>query len=166
MITKKICMLGAYGVGKTSLVRQFVHSIFSEKYQITIGVKIDKKILEKDGRDVKLMLWDIAGEEDRFSIPTTYLTGAAGVLLVVDGTRIATFHQALDIHERVVDTLGEVPCVMVLNKCDLSDQWELDGTAGDQIRQGDRQVVHTSARLGTGVEEAFSLLVDRMVPCC
>ena len=62
---KKICMLGTFAVGKTSLVAQFVHDIFSEKYLTTIGVKITKKSLELGGQPIELLLWDLNGE-DRF----------------------------------------------------------------------------------------------------
>ena len=57
-------MLGAASVGKTSLVRRFVESIFSEKYQATIGVKIDRKLVELDGAQVSLLLWDFQGEDE------------------------------------------------------------------------------------------------------
>ena len=56
MIQKKICMVGAFGVGKTSLVSRYVHSIFSEKYQTTVGVKIDKKVVQSRGAEVTLVL--------------------------------------------------------------------------------------------------------------
>ena len=48
MIQKKICMLGAFAVGKTSLVQRYVHSLYSDKYLTTVGVKIDKKALRDD----------------------------------------------------------------------------------------------------------------------
>ena len=56
MIQKKICMVGSPSVGKTSLVARYVHSLFSDKYLSTIGVKIDKKTLRVNDRDVTLML--------------------------------------------------------------------------------------------------------------
>ena len=61
MLQKKICMLGGFSVGKTSLVRRFVQSIFSETYLTTVGVKIDKKSVELPGKTVDLILWDLAG---------------------------------------------------------------------------------------------------------
>jgi GTPase SAR1 family protein len=64
MLKKKICMLGSYGVGKTSLVGRFVRSMFDDKYHTTVGVKIDKKVLSIEDQEVTLMLWDMAGEED------------------------------------------------------------------------------------------------------
>ena len=86
MIQKKICMLGSFGVGKTSLVARFVSGIFSTKYISTVGVKIDKRELKVDGRDVLLMVWDLAGEDSRSQVKTAYLQGAAGYFLIVDGT--------------------------------------------------------------------------------
>lgn len=69
-LKKKICMLGTHGVGKTSLVRHFVHSIFDDHYLSTIGVKIDRKTVQLDEVEVTMVLWDIAGEEDFFrSLP-------------------------------------------------------------------------------------------------
>ena len=85
MIQKKICMLGAFAVGKTSLVAQYVSSLFSEKYLSTVGVKIDKKQLTVDGRDVTLMLWDIYGQDDYQTVQPSQLRGMSGYLLVVDG---------------------------------------------------------------------------------
>jgi small GTP-binding protein len=69
VIQKKIALLGAPGVGKTSLVRRFVESLFDEKYLTTIGVKVDKKTVQVRGQDVLLMIWDIAGAEESFSVP-------------------------------------------------------------------------------------------------
>ena len=77
-------MLGGFAVGKTSLVRRFVHSIFSDKYHTTIGVIIHKKTVLIDGHEINLLLWDIGGEEEIFPIPASYLKGSAGYLL---GTR-------------------------------------------------------------------------------
>jgi small GTP-binding protein len=87
MLKKKICMLGYYGVGKTSLVSQFVNHLFADKYQTTVGVKIDKKVVELKGRQVTLMLWDVAGEEDDAPVKLSHVREASGYLLVVDGRR-------------------------------------------------------------------------------
>ena len=87
MIQKKICMIGAFAVGKTSLVEQFVTSLFSEKYQTTMGVKIDKKLVHVMGCDMSMILWDLYGEDEFQKIRRSYLRGAAGYLLVADGSR-------------------------------------------------------------------------------
>ena len=163
MLKKKICMVGSYGVGKTSLVKRFVHSIFSEKYQITIGVKIDKKTVIMDDKEIKLLLWDIAGEEEAFSIPPSYLKGSDGYILVIDGTRMNTYEQAIDIQKRIQQDIGDTPFVVVLNKSDLVDDWELGKDVLDDMRQRNWLVIKGSAKLGTGVEETFNTIVRNML---
>ena len=93
-LQKKICMVGAFSVGKTSLVKRYVESVFSESYLTTVGVKIDKKTVIAADRTVNLILWDLAGEDDISSLRMSYLRGAAGYVLVADGTRPATLGMA------------------------------------------------------------------------
>ena len=90
VIQKKICMVGSFAVGKTSLVARFVRGIFSEKYLTTVGVKIDKRTVAVDDRQVNLLLWDLYGEDDFQKLKLSYLRGASGYFLVVDPTRPAS----------------------------------------------------------------------------
>src|SRR5437870_8208138 len=106
MLKKKICLLGSYGVGKTSLVARFVHSMFADKYHTTVGVKIDKKVLAVDGEELTLMLWDMAGEEDNAPVKLNQVRDASGYLLVVDGTRSRTLEIAKNIQQRVQTEIG------------------------------------------------------------
>src|SRR5262245_38905655 len=124
MIQKKICMVGAFAVGKTSLVARFVESIFSEKYHTTVGVKISKKALQVGDQEWHLILWDLAGEDEFLQIRTSYLRGSAGYLLVVDGTRRATLDTAVSIQQRNALAVGNVPFVVLFNKSDLEKEWE------------------------------------------
>lgn len=163
MIQKKICMLGSFSVGKTSLVRRFVESMFSDAYLTTVGVKIDKKSLQVDGNDLTLMLWDIYGEDDFQKLRMSYLRGASGFLLVVDGTRRATLDKVLSIKEEADKALGSIRAVMVLNKCDLTEQWEIDADKEGELSGKGWSVVRTSAKTGQGVEEAFIALARTML---
>ena len=106
MLQKKICMLGGFSVGKTSLVKRYVHSVFSETYLTTVGVKIDKKTVTLPDRTVNLILWDLAGEDDINSLRMTNVRGAAGYVLVADGTRSSTLDVALSQHERQLTEIG------------------------------------------------------------
>src|ERR1700741_4519841 len=126
---KKICMLGGFSVGKTSLVKRFVESVFSESYLTTVGVKIDKRTVESAGRLVNLILWDLAGEDDISSLRMGYLRGAAGYVLVADGTRPSTLQVALSLRRRVEADFGPLPFVLLLNKYDVTDQWEIGDDA-------------------------------------
>lgn len=163
MIQKKVCMIGTSGVGKTSLVAKFVHSIFSDKYLTTVGVKIDKKLVRVDDALVSLVLWDLAGDDDFQRLQMSYLRGTAGYLLVADGTRQVTLSQAFDIQQRVVAAIGQVPFVLILNKADLAAQWEMDEVQIQGIEAQGWTVLRTSAKLGTGVDEAFAELSRRML---
>jgi small GTP-binding protein len=156
VIQKKIALVGAPGVGKTSLVRRFVESLFDERYLTTIGVKVDRKDVTVDGLVVRLMLWDVAGAEDGF-IPTSYVRGSAGYLRVIDGTRPESVQESLDITARIERDLGSLPAVTVLNKHDLVEAWRV--TPADLVPLGaDQPVLHASAKTGAGVEEAFLTL--------
>ena len=109
MIQKKVCMIGTAGVGKTSLVAKFVHSMFSDKYLTTVGVKIDKKTVSVDGSEVMLIIWDLAGDDDYQRLQTSYLRGTGGYLLVADGTRRVTLDQVVEIQGRVAEAIGVSP---------------------------------------------------------
>ena len=164
MIKKKICMIGTSGVGKTSLVSRFVQSIFAEKYQTTVGVKVDKKTVDVDGNEVMLMLWDLAGDDAFQRLETTYLRGTDGYLLVVDGTRRVTLDLALDIQKRVAAAMvTAVPFMLVLNKSDLATQWDLDEKLLADLAAQGWTVLRASAKDGSGVEEAFMALSRRML---
>lgn len=160
---KKICMLGAFAVGKTSLIAQYVHSMFSEKYQTTVGVKIDKKVVTANGQDVTLILWDIYGEDDFMQLRTSYVRGASGYFLVADGTRADTLKVAQDLRTRVTEAVGELPFVLLINKSDLQDEWEVDEGLIQELEAQNWTIIHTSAKTGAQVEEAFATLVQEMI---
>jgi small GTP-binding protein len=163
MIQKKICMIGSFGVGKTSLVARYVKSIFSDKYLTTLGVKIDKKALSVDGEDVNLMLWDLAGEDALTQIKPMQLRGASGYILVADGCRASSLEAAIDLQSRVEAELGKVPFTCVVNKIDLRENWEVDQAALDRLAGFGWPFLLTSAKSGEGVEELFQSLAERMV---
>ena len=163
MITKiKVCMIGATGVGKTSLSSRFVHSIFSETYRTTIGVKIESREVRRGDRVVQLVIWDLSGEDEFQSVQPAYVAGAAGYLLVVDGTRRATVETGQALTARLCDALGNVPFVLVVNKVDLVASWEVRPSDLEPLRDHASAVVQTSARSGVGVCEAFEQLADEI----
>jgi small GTP-binding protein len=160
MLKHKICMLGAFSVGKTSLVGRFVNSIFSEKYHTTIGVKIDNKTVTVGGEDLVLLVWDIYGEDDVQEIRLNYIRGSSGYLLVADGTRGDTLDVARRIRERIEEGIGRVPFVLLINKSDLKDEWEIDEDHIESLKREGWVVMITSAKSGVGVEEGFTRLAE------
>jgi small GTP-binding protein len=163
MIQKKICMLGSYAVGKTSLVRRFVESIYSETYQTTVGVKVDRKLLDVDGVEVNLVLWDIYGEDDFQKIRWSQVKGSSGYLLVADGTRRATFEKAFELEEKCRSEAGEIPFIFVINKSDLILEWEVDAALEAELAERKWTVLRGSAKTGENVQEAFGQLAKKMV---
>ncbi|MDH3528645.1 MAG: GTP-binding protein [Acidobacteriota bacterium] len=161
MIQKKICMLGATGVGKTSLVRQFVQSVFSEKYHSTIGVKVDKKVVRLEKQEVTMMLWDLQGEDEDFKIKPSFLRGASGYILVVDLTDAKSLDAAKRIQFMIEDEVGQVPFMVLFNKNDLTDQIELDHEW--MVEFAGEKVLRSSAKTGENVDEAFLGLAKKMV---
>lgn len=162
MIQKKVCMLGVFGTGKTALVQRYVHSIFSPRYLSTVGVKIDRKEMDVAGQALTLVLWDLEGRDDSRDVNPSYVRGAHGLILVVDGTRRETFDQAFEIRDLV--TAGkELPTAMALNKADLVDEWRL--TPDDESQASTRGVhtLRTSAKSGDGVEVLFGWLAGAML---
>jgi len=163
VIQKKVCMLGATGVGKTSLVSRFVTSLFSDSYITTIGVKVDKKVMAVDGQDVTLVLWDIYGEDEFQTVRPSYLRGASGYLLVADGTRQLTLDTARQLQQTAEGVVGTVPFILVLNKADLAEEWRVDDRALWKLAESGWSIIKTSAKTGDSVEDAFMKLTKRMV---
>ena len=161
MIQKKICMMGAYGSGKTSLVRRFVESLFDERYHTTVGVKIDKKVLTVNGTAVMLMIWDLAGGDEIELTRVSHLRGATGYIIVVDGCRGWTLTRARVLQERIVADFGELPHVVAVNKADLRDIWEIDGL--EPLGSDSKNVFFTSAKTGDSVQEMFESLAIKML---
>lgn len=163
MIQKKVCMIGTFAVGKTSLVRQFVESVYSEKYHTTVGVKVDKKIVTVGEDEVTLVLWDIEGAETGMELRQSYLRGAAGYLLVADGTRPDTLASAEALQARAQATVGTVPFLLLLNKVDLDQHWRVDQNELERLRAANWLMTTTSAKTGQGVEHAFTTLAQKMI---
>jgi small GTP-binding protein len=163
MLQKKICMVGSFATGKTSLVARFVNSIFSENYQTTVGVKIDKKVVDIQGKELNLILWDLYGEDEFQKVKMSYLRGSSGYLLVVDGTRRNTLEKAFNLQIRVEETIGKVPFILIINKSDLAEEWEIDELEINQVIQKGWIVIKTSAKTGWGVEEVFQTIGNRIL---
>lgn len=160
MLKKKICIVGSFGVGKTSLVRRFVDSIFDESYLATVGVKIDRKDVRIGSTAVTLVLWDLAGEDDLAQLNVSHLRGSSGYILVADGCRATTLAKAIDIQGRIAQLLGPLPFVIVVNKADLRDQWEVKGA---MVEERGWPTFETSAKAGSGVEEMFQHLAEKLL---
>ena len=164
MMRKKLIMLGSFAVGKTSLVRRFVHSIYADRYLTTLGVVVKKKVVEIDGREVTLVIWDVHGEDELQKVKASYLRGSSGFFVVLDGTRRETLEVGEELWSWARGILGSgVPGVILLNKRDLETGWVVDDAARSRLLELSPDVLETSAKSGAGVSEAFDLLTRRML---
>ncbi len=163
IIQKKICLLGAFAVGKTSLVRRFVEGRFDEKYLSTVGVSVSRKSLDRNGHQLNLLLWDMVGGTEMSHRETGYLVGAAGALIVCDLTRSTTL-DAMAQYARQMRVLNpRSALVFVGNKADLTaDRVITDAQLLDISHSFQSGYYITSAKTGSHVEAAFANLADRL----
>ena len=159
----KVCVLGDYGVGKTSTVNRFVSNVFSENYATTIGLSISTKTVTVDFQDVKMVIWDIAGRDKVAAVEHTYLKGANAVFFVADGTREKTLQTMLDLRRDVLKEHGEIANLVMINKYDRKHEWEVTDTRIEMLRNAGRHVYLTSAKDGTLVNDAFSNIATQLL---
>jgi hypothetical protein len=157
-------MLGAAGVGKTSLVRRLVEGIFSERYHSTIGVKVDRTVVRSGEDEIAMALWDIEGETKIRTVRPRYLRGASGYLLVADGTEPETLEVAHSLQERTHDRMLDLPFVLLLNKHDLADRWRITPELLAPFEALGWTILASSARTGAGVAAGFEALAARLRP--
>jgi small GTP-binding protein len=163
LVKKKICLLGAFAVGKTSLTERLVHGRFEEKYLTSVGVKISQKLLPPilaagGGRSAQhtFLIWDIAGLEKFDHVADNYFRGASGALAVADLTRPETIEELKRFAARFRAVNPEAKLVLIGNKLDLFDEERgvlarLERLARDYATGS----ILTSAKSGARVEEAF-----------
>jgi len=179
IISQKICLVGDFGVGKTSLIRQFVDRQFSDKYLSTVGVKISRKLVaiaEKNFHtdnirateltQLQLIIWDIEGSTRFKAISPSYLQGAKGALLVGDATRESSI-QNLKSHIELFQSVNPKSNMIIgLNKVDLITSQERDKISQYLIKQFSHlkiSVCLTSAKTGEGVDHAFQNLARQIL---
>lgn len=165
----KLALLGDSAVGKTSLIHQYIQHHFKEDYQPTLGVNIVFKELkiEELNAYVRLILWDIAGQEKYDLSRSMFFQGCMGALFVYDTTRQST-HQNIET-KWVTDfqkyTERDPAYVLIGNKIDLKDSKVVSTEEGkilaEKIKASD--FVKTSAKYGDNVENAFKKLVNQVL---
>lgn len=169
-ISKKICMLGTFGVGKTSLVRQFVYQKFDERYLSTIGVQISNKTIEplrepQSGRivQINLILWDLAHLEKFDAVVKNYFHGSHGAVIVYDLTRPQTFGDYEALTEPFFGANPNAKVVLVGNKIDLSENDESRQELSARAERLNCSCFFTSAKTGQDVERMFTTLAESLL---
>lgn len=160
MIQKKVCLLGPTGVGKTSLVRQYVDGIFSDKYLTTIGVKIDKKQVAVEDNKVQLLIWDIEGVDRYCGFNPRYIRGASAFVIVVDHTRSQSLLEGIDILQSARKEFPDTPAFFVINKTDLNCEWYWSEEEVSEYENAFTETIRTSAKTGDNVEYLFHAIAE------
>lgn len=165
VITKKICLLGDFSVGKTSLIRRFIQDRFSDQYLSTVGVKVSRKSLDirQDFKiqQINLLIWDLEGHTKFKSITPTYLKGASGSIIVGDLTRSDSLESIKQHIDLSLEINPDGAIVIALNKADLIPQEKLEKLIELYRFNTYVQVIDayvTSAKTGEYVNEMFDKL--------
>lgn len=165
---KKVCLLGDFAVGKTSLVRRFVYNLFNDKYLSTIGVKVSRKVVAipygSEVVELSMLLWDLAGSEEFDRLRESYLRGASGAVLVCDLTRPETLSSLVSYAEDLQRVSPGAGLVLAANKCDLADQRRLTAQEVEAVAVSlHASYYFTSAKTGEEVETLFRSLGQMLV---
>ena len=153
--SKKIVLVGHFGVGKSSLIRRFVMNAFSDDYKVTIGVQILKKEITIEGKNLTFIIWDIEGKEALEQIRPSYLLGTSGFIYVVDPTRETTYENLNSEIDYLKSNFKNAAILSVANKSDLIDI----KTFEDKLKQNNLSInFYSSAKTGENVELIFEQL--------
>jgi len=168
-IMLKLVLLGSPATGKTSLINRYVQHSFEEDYNSTLGVNIVVKEIFLEERDtlVKLIFWDIAGQEKYDLSRQMFFQGCVGGLFVYDITRPSTLY---DIEKKWLPDLkkhgsGKAPYLLIGNKNDLEEMRAISTKEGEEFsnRLNSLEFMETSAKSGENVEKAFKNLLLHII---
>jgi len=158
--SKKIVLVGHFGVGKSSLVRRFVQNSFSDNYIVTIGVHILKKEVAVENHNLSMVIWDIEGKDDIKKVRPSYLLGTSGFIYVIDPTRPQTFEDFNAEIQYLKDNYPKTAIITLCNKTDLVNVAEMKSLFKEKGFEVD---FFASAKTGNEVENAFRILAEKIV---
>ena len=150
-------IVGDMAVGKSCLLLQFTDNKFRHQHELTIGVEFGGKTIQVNGKNIKIQIWDTAGQEAFQAITRTYYKGATGALVVYDITRRDTFnHVTKWLDEVRANALKEIQIILIGNKKDLEDKRQVQTEEGQSLADKNGLLfLETSAKTAVNVSEAF-----------
>jgi len=158
--SKKIVLVGHFGVGKSSLIRRFVKNTFSDDYLVTVGVHIVKKVVQIGNDEITLLIWDIEGKEDMQKLRPSFLLGTSGFIYVLDASRKSTYTNLAAEHAFINTNYPKTQLVTVANKIDLvAKDWFENEVATQQLAVD----YFSSAKTGENVEAIFNRIATNFI---
>jgi small GTP-binding protein len=165
-VEKKVCLLGDWGVGKTSLIRRFVYDAYDDRYLSTLGVKVTKKnFVIKDFKkkpffklNLTLLIWDLVGQRGFHYLQTSAFKGTNGALIVCDVTRPETIDRMEWWITSIFKETNPIPVIFLANKVDLTKDsvpLDINGKIEGIAKKYNAQFYQSSAKTGLNVEDAF-----------
>jgi small GTP-binding protein len=162
----KICVVGDGGVGKTSMVLRYTDDSFKENYIMTIGSNFSTKSVdlpEYPQYNIKLQIWDLAGQKHFSFVRPPFYRGATGIIYVFDLTRRSSFANLPNWRTEVEKVVTSRPSVLVGNKLDLANQGnrEIGEQDGESLKNELQALSYfeTSAKEGVNIEDVFKITV-------
>jgi len=160
----KYIIIGDTGVGKSCLLLQFTDKRFQPVHDLTIGVEFGARMVNIQNRQIKLQIWDTAGQESFRSITRSYYRGAAGALLVYDITRRDTFnHLTRWLEEAKQNSNPNMVIMLIGNKSDLEHRRAVSYKEGEAFAEENGLIfLETSAKTAANVEQAFIKTAEKI----
>jgi len=162
----KVCIVGDFAVGKSTLLHQFLEKRFLSNVQSTIGSNFFVKHVKipETNSFITLQIWDLAGQDHFKWVRRAFYIGVKGIVYVFDLTRKETFEHIKNWKEEVESISGFIPNVLVGNKSDLIETRVISSEESNSLKQdiGACSFDETSAKSGTGVDNVFNRLTVEM----
>lgn len=164
MPQRKVCLVGDFAVGKTSLFNRFVYNRFSESYLTTVGVLVQRKVVQINGNELTMILWDTEGGKDSSALNVSYVSGAAGAVIVCDLTRASTILHCQGYITALRRMNQQIRLVLAGNKLDILDPDHKHLTVMRQVAHKEQLALTlTSAMSGEGVDAMFTSLGQSLI---
>ncbi|MDH3655161.1 MAG: GTP-binding protein [Myxococcales bacterium] len=162
-LRRKVCLLGASGVGKSSLVRRFVEGSFDQQHKPSVAMSVFSGTVELGDVALEMMIWDPAGAESRGQYNRSFISGASGLIFVVDATEPQTLDTLLEAQAKERGFIGSRPAILVVNKADLTGDFAISKAQIDAAGKLDWRLIQASAKTGDNVGKVFTTLAELML---
>ncbi len=162
MRSAKAVLTGSFGVGKTSLFNRFIYQTFSDAYKMTVGVRVEKKVIFSNGEQINIILWDIEGEAQQQKVPTAYFQGASSIVYVFDLARPSTYLNLQSNISYLQKIVPKATIKIIANKSDLVSKKDIQKIQAELPYPID---LNTSAKSGENVETLFQNIGNAISLC-